>query len=166
MLFRRELMFYPVGGDWTTHGDSMKSRLDLYIEEGVLPSYPELTFEQRQAIVHAAPDEASAAIAERIGAGFFAVQRYRAITAGLLSSKLHWRTCTVCEQTFATRYPARRMHERCERARRSMLPPRCAVYFPVCPVCGKRFCAQTNRTMMHEHCRQLIDARLDRRLAA
>jgi hypothetical protein len=144
----------------------MKSRLDHYMNEGLLPHYPDLTFEQRLAIVHAAPEEASTAVAERIGAGFFAVQRYRTITNGLVSSKLHWRTCTVCEQLFATRYPARRMHEICERARRAGAPRKCAVYFPVCPVCGKRFCAQTNRTMMHDSCRRLINARIDRRLAA
>lgn len=144
----------------------MHSRLDIYMEEGVLPGYPMLTFAQRLAIVHAAPDEPCAAIAERIGAEFFRVQRYRAMTFGLVSSKLHWRCCPVCEQAFVTRYPARRMHEACERARRSELPRRCPVYFPICPVCGERFCAQTNRTMMHERCRELIDARLDRRLAA
>lgn len=144
----------------------MKSRLERYMDEQVLPDYSPLAFEQRLAIVHAALDDTCAAIAERIGADFFRVQRYRAMTFGLVSCKLHWRTCTVCEEDFATRYPARRMHEACEPARRAGVPPRCAVYFPVCPVCGERFCAQTNRVMMHEGCRKLIDARLDRRLAA
>jgi hypothetical protein len=91
----------------------MASQLETYLETGFLPGSHFLTQEQRAAVVHAPGDERVADIAERIDADFFVVQRYRAYTAGLVSTRIYWRDCAVCKQRFVTRFARRMMHEEC-----------------------------------------------------
>ncbi len=89
------------------------TRLAHYLETGELPPNRYLTEWQRTEVAHAPADERTRDLAERIGADYFLTVRYRYLVTGVLASRLYYRSCSVCGESFVTRYSKRHMHTEC-----------------------------------------------------